>query len=402
MIPVCLYFQVHQPYRLRRYNYFDVGREHRYFDDEKNRLLLARVVDKCYRPATAMLQRLLERHEQFAVSFSLSGCLLQQFRDGFPDVLEAFQRLAATGRVEFLAETSHHSLAWLASREEFIAQVALHRDRIREAFGVEPKVFRNTELIYSDELATFLEEKEYQGVLADGVEPLLGRRSSNYVYRAATPGGLPLLLRDYRLSDDIAFRFSDVRWSEHPLTAEKYDAWVSRLTGDVLSLFMDYETLGEHQWKETGIFEFFEAWVGRHLSHRGARFVTPSQAIAELPHREALSAPRLLSWADEARDLSAWQGNELQRDSLKRIFALENRVKSTGSQPLVTDFRRLTTSDHFYYMATKSYGDGEVHAYFSPYESPYEAYMAFVHVASDLERRLPRQRVSSGAIQPRI
>src|SRR5215471_5169031 len=179
MIPVCLYFQVHQPYRLRRYNYFDVGREHRYFDDEKNRLLLARVVDKCYRPATAMLHRLLDRHEQFAVSFSLSGCLLQQFRDGFPDVLEAFQRLAATGRVEFLAETSHHSLAWLASREEFIAQVALHRDRIREAFGVEPKVFRNTELIYSDELATFLEEKEYQGVLADGVEPLLGRRSSN-------------------------------------------------------------------------------------------------------------------------------------------------------------------------------------------------------------------------------
>ncbi|HTD52767.1 MAG TPA: glycoside hydrolase family 57 protein [Thermoanaerobaculia bacterium] len=400
MIPVCLYFQVHQPYRLRRYNYFDVGREHQYFDEEKNRQLLGRVAEKCYRPATAMIERLLERHEKFAVSFSLSGCLLQQFRDGFPDLLETFRRLASTKRVEFLAETSHHSLAWLASREEFSAQVALHRDRIAQEFGVEPVVFRNTELIYSDELAAFLEEKGYRGVLADGVEPLLAGRPPNHVYRAATPGGLPLLLRDYRMSDDIAFRFSDVRWSEYPLTAEKYDRWVSGLSGDVLSLFMDFETLGEHQWKETGIFQFFEAWVGRHLSHSDARFVTASQAIEQLPHGDPLSAPRLLSWADEARDLSAWQGNELQRDSLRRLFALENRVKNAGSPALLTDFRRLTTSDHFYYMATKSYGDGEVHAYFSPYESPYEAYMAFVHVVSDLERRLSRSRPSA-SIQPR-
>jgi alpha-amylase len=400
MIPVCLYFQVHQPYRLKRYNYFDVGRDHHYFDDTQNRQLLQRVSQKCYLPATAMLERLLKRHSRFAVSFSLSGCLLQQFRDEMPSVRESFRRLAETGRAEFLSETSHHSLAWLASREEFVAQIALHRQRIMEDFGTEPSVFRNTELIYSDELATFLESRGYRGVLADGVEPLLGPRSPHHVYRAASPRGLPLLLRDYRMSDNIAFRFSNRSWSEYPLTAEKYNRWVSGLSGEVLSLFMDFETFGEHQWRETGIFEFFEAWVDQYLADANARFLTPSQAIRELPARDVLSAPRLLSWADEARDLSAWQGNELQRDALRRLFALETRVKATGSEILLRDFRRLTTSDHFYYMATKSAADAEVHAYFSPYESPYEAYMGFMHIVSDLERRLPRPRSISTAIQP--
>ncbi len=401
MIPICLYFQVHQPYRLRRYNYFDVGREHRYFDEAQNANLLRRVSEKCYLPATAMLLRLLERHREFAVSFSLSGCLLQQFRDTAPEVRESFRRLAATGRVEFLAETSHHSLAWLASREEFEAQVALHRRRLLEDFGVEPKIFRNTELIYSDELARWLEKNNYRGVLADGVEALLGGRSPRHVYRAATPGGLPLLVRDYRMSDDIAFRFSNRSWGEWPLTAEKYDSWVRGLSGEVLSLFMDFETFGEHQWKETGIFQFFEAWVNLALSRPDARFLTPSQAIQSLPARDVLSAPRLLSWADEARDLSAWQGNDLQRDALSRLFALEPRAKASGSEELLRDFRRLSTSDHFYYMATKPSGDGEVHAYFSPYDSPYEAYMGFVHIVSDLERRLPRPREVPAAVQPR-
>ncbi|MEP6768975.1 MAG: glycoside hydrolase family 57 protein [Acidobacteriota bacterium] len=401
MIPVCLYFQVHQPYRLRPYNYFDIGREHRYFDDEKNRALLRRVSDKCYLPATAMMMRLLDRHPAFSVSFSLSGCLLQQFRDFAPEVREAFQALAGTGRVEFLAETSHHSLAWLASRAEFQNQIELHRERVREDFGAEPRVFRNTELIYSDDLARYLEERGYAGVLADGVEPLLGTLSPDHLYRAATPGGLPLLLRDYRLSDDIAFRFSNRSWKEHPLTSEKYDRWVSALTGEILSLFMDFETFGEHQWKETGIFQFFEAWVELYLSRPGARFLTPSQAIATLPARDRLSAPRLLSWADEARDLSAWQGNDLQRDALRRLFALEDRAKASGSDAAMRDFRRLTTSDHFYYMATKSYGDGEVHAYFSPFDSPYEAYMAFMHIVSDLEHRVtPARRGPSSFARP--
>lgn len=394
MIPVCLYFQVHQPERLRRYNYFDVGREHRYFDDAANRAILSRVAERSYRPATAMLERLLERHERFAVAFSLSGCLLDRLAAWAPDVLDAFRRLAATpgGRVEILSETSHHSLAWLVSLPEFEAQVALHRRMVVETLGQDPRVFRNTELIYSDALAGFLEGKGYRGVLADGVEPLTGPRSPRRVYRAATPGGLPLLLRDYRLSDDIAFRFSNRGWSEWPLTAEKYDRWVSRLEGGLLSLFMDFETFGEHQWKETGIFDFFEDWVGRHLAHRGPGFLTPSAAIARLPHGDRLSAPRTLSWADEARDVSAWQGNDLQRDALKRLFALESGVKASGSAQLLSDFRALTTSDHFYYMATKAAEDGQVHAYFSPHESPYEAYIAFMHVLSDLERRIPRPR----------
>ena len=406
MIPVCLYFQVHQPYRLRRYNYFDVGREHRYFDDVRNRELLRRVAEKCYLPATAMLARLLARHPGFAVSFSLSGCLLEQLHADASDVLDAFRNLAAdaSGRVELLAETSHHSLAWLASREEFAAQIALHRRQIVEDFGREPRVFRNTELIYSDALAGVLEENGYAGVLADGVTALLGDRSPHHVYRAATPGGLPLLLRDSRLSDDIAFRFSDGSWSEHPLTPEKYDRWIAGLSGELLSLFMDFETFGEHQRKEIGIFEFFEGWVSRHLARRGAHFLTPSGAIAALSCRDELSALGTLSWADEARDVSAWQGNDLQKDALKKLFGLEARIRAAASEDLQRDFRRLSTSDHFYYMATKSAADGDVHAYFSPYESPYEAYMAFMHVVSDLERRLARparaRGVSTGPPRP--
>lgn len=395
MIPVCLYFQVHQPYRLRRYDYFDIGREHRYFDDAGNATLLRRVAEKCYLPATAMLRRLLARHSGFRVAFSMSGCLLEQLRDFAPEALRAFRALADSGRVEFLAETSHHSLAWLASDGEFSDQVALHGRLIEEAFGAVPRVFRNTELIYSDELARFVEERGYAGVLADGVLDLLGDRPRHHLYRAATPRGLPLLLRDARMSDDIAFRFSNRTWTEYPLTAEKYAGWVESLRGDVLPLFMDFETFGEHQWPETGIFQFFEAWVGMHAS-RGGGFLTPSEAVASLSPRDVLSAPRLLSWADEARDVSAWQGNELQRDALRRLFDLEPDVRDARSPELLRDFRRLTTSDHYYYMATKASADGDVHAYFSPFESPFDAYMTFAHVVSDLARRLtPESSVSN-------
>jgi alpha-amylase len=400
MIPVCLYFQVHQPYRLKRYNYFDVGREHRYFDDDANREVLRRVAAKCYLPAAAMLERLLERHPRFAVSFSLSGCLLEQLAAWAPEVRDTFRRLSRTGRVEFLAETSHHSLAWLSSKEEFEAQIAIHRRMVLEELEQEPRVFRNTELIYSDALAAFLAERGYRGVLADGVAPLLGTRSPDHVYRTAAPGGLPLLLRNYRLSDDIAFRFSNREWSEWPLTPGKYDRWVSGLRGDVLSLFMDFETFGEHQWKETGIFEFFESWVDLRLARRGAAFLTPSEAIETLPHGDALSTTRTISWADEARDLSAWQGNDLQKDALDKLFGLEVRIRAAGSEDLLRDFRRLSSSDHFYYMATKPSGDGQVHEYFSPFESAYDAYMTFMHVVSDLERRLPRPaRVRDAARQ---
>ena len=399
MIPVCLYFQVHQPYRLKRYNYFDVGRDHFYFDDTANRAILRRAAERCYLPATALCERLLARHTGFAVAFSLSGCVLEQFRAWAPEALAAFARLARTGRVEFLAETSHHSLAWLASPAEFEAQVELHRRLVLEELGLEPRVFRNTELIYSDALAAFLAERGYRGVLADGIAPLVGARSPDHVYRSAGEPGLPLLLRNHRLSDDIAFRFSDRQWSEWPLTPGKYNRWLRGLRGDVLSLFMDFETFGEHQWKETGIFEFFESWVDLRMAHRGAAFVTPSEAIATLPQSEALSAPSTISWADEARDLSAWQGNDLQKDALSKLFALESRVRASGSADLLNDFRMLSSSDHFYYMATKTAGDGRVHDYFSPFESAYDAYMTYMHVLSDLERRLPRAARTRAALR---
>ena len=401
MVPVCLYFQVHQPWRLKRYNYFQVGRDHRYFDDTRNAALVRRVAEKCYLPGTAMLQDLLDAQPGFSAAFSISGTLLQQLRAFAPAALESFRRLVATGRVEVLAETSHHSLAFLASRGEFLEQVALHGRLVAEELGGEPRVFRNTELIYSDGVAAAAEEMGFSGVLADGVEELLGDRSPHHVYRAATPGRLPLLLRDYRLSDDLAFRFSNRGWSEFPLTPAKYARWVAGVPGELLCLFMDFETFGEHHWKETGIFEFFRGWVAAHLASGGGEFITPSEAIRRLPARDVLPAPRMFSWADEARDVSAWQGNEIQRDALRALYALEPKVRAAGSAELLEDFRRLSTSDHFYYMATKSAADGEVHAYFSPYESPYDAYMTYMHVLADLQRRTEPARRLTAAPSPR-
>jgi alpha-amylase len=394
MKPICLYFQAHQPYRLRRFNYFDVGRQRDYFDVDKDAMILGRVAEKCYRPATALFEELTRKHgERFAVSFSFSGTLLEQLRDHEADVLEGFRRLVAMGRVEILSETYFHSLAWLVSRNEFVAQVAAHRELARRLFGKAPRVFRNTELIYSDELARFIEELGYDAILADGVAPLLRGRSPDTVYRPEGTRSIRLLLRNYPLSDDIAFRFGDRRWEDWPLTAEKYVAWLEKTSdhADLINLFLDLETLGEHHPAEGGIFQFLRE-VADAVIERGGRFVTPSEAVAAIPVRDALSCPRTISWADEERDLSAWQGNELQRDALRALFALERAARTTRSADLLRNWRKLTTSDHFYYMSTKHFADGEVHRYFSPYESPYEAYIATMHVLSDLERRLERSR----------
>lgn len=402
MTAVCLYFEVHQPYRLRRFSYFDIGQRSGYFDLEENRRILARVAQKCYRPATEMLRRLAERFgERFGVSFSVSGALLEQLRDEEPDVLESFRRLAGTGRTEFLCETYYHSLAWLTSTNEFLAQVGEHRRLVADLLGFRPRVFRNTELIYSDDLARFVEQLGFDAILADGVEALLAGRSPDFLYRPAGTRHLRLLLRNDRLSDDIAFRFSNRGWSHWPLTAEKYVGWLAASAGraEVINLFMDFETLGEHQWSDSGIFEFFEKVVELVIA-RGSSFVTTSEAASRLSPRGRISAPHTVSWADAERDLSAWQGNALQRDALRALAALENAVKGNGSPDLLRDWRRLTTSDHVYYMSTKGFSDGEVHRYFSPYESPYEAYMRFMHVVADLERRTgarQRPRVAVGS-----
>lgn len=388
MPAVCLYFQLHQPYRLRRYSVFDTDRH--YFDDFKNASLLRTIADRCYLPTNQLMLELLTLHRgDFCVSYSISGILLEQFRAHTPEVIDSFKKLAATGRVEFLNETYYHSLAYLYSADEFRYQVQRHRDAIQDLFDVPTPVFRNTELIYNNDLATLAGEMGYTGLLAEGVDDLLGARTANAVY---TPPGVEspkLLLKNYRLSDDIAFRFGDKDWAQYPLTAEKFARRVGQIDGDasVCNLFMDYETFGEHQWKETGIFDFLRHLPACLLELPNTTFVTPSAAVNTLPPAGTFDCPRLTSWADTERDLSAWAGNAMQTNALHELYKLEAPLKARADPALLEDWRKLGTSDHFYYMSTKFWADGEVHRYFSPYESPYDAYINFMNVLDNIKSR---------------
>lgn len=389
MPSVCLYFQVHQPCRLRRYSVFEMGRVHDYADDRENRRILERVARKCYLPANALLLELIGRYGgDFRVAFSLSGVVLDQFERHSPEVLASFQRLAATGCVEFLNETDSHSLAFLFSPEEFKAQVLLHRERIQDLFGQSGRTFRNTELIYDNDLARAAEAMGYEVILAEGAEKILGQRSPNRVYRPAAGRSLKLLLRNYRLSDDVAFRFSDSRWAEYPLTAAKYAHWLHRIHREeaVINLFMDYETFGEHQWPETGIFAFLEALPAELFRHRDFRFRTPAEAAAACEPAGEIDCPRFTSWADEERDTTAWLGNAMQQDAARALYSLEAAVLLRRDEKILRDWRMLQTSDHLYYMCTKWFADGDVHRYFNPYESPYEAYINFMNILDDLSQ----------------
>ena len=391
MPSVCFYFQVHQPHRLRPYGVFDIGRRHDYFDEALNASVLRKVAAKCYLPMNAVLEDLIDRTEgRFKVAFSITGTALDQMSRFSPEVIESFQRLARTGAVEFLAETYHHSLSFLASTDEFEEQVELHSRRIEELFGERPRVFRNTELIYSNALARKVESMDFSGVLAEGADRLLAWRSPHFLYSAASTAGLPVLLKSYRLSDDIAFRFGNRAWEGWPLTAEKFAGWLQRVNGcgEAINLFMDYETFGEHQWAETGIFDFVRALPEAVLEHAEMDFATPSEVIARYPIRGEIDAADFVSWADTERDLTAWLGNPMQRAAFDSLYALRDDVIASGDAALLGDFRSLTTSDHFYYMCTKFFADGDVHKYFSPYESPYEAHIAFMNVLGDLAQRL--------------
>ncbi len=395
MPSVCLYFQVHQPRRLRRYSFFDVGRRHDYEDEEENRRILDRVAGKCYLPANELLRDRIETFGgAFRVAFSLSGAVLDQFARHRPDVLESFRRLAATGCVEFLNETDSHSLAFLFSPREFRAQVLRHRKRIRDLFGQTGRTFRHTELIYSNSLAAAVEKMGFEAILAEGTEKILGRRSPNRVYRPAGGGKLKLLLRNYRLSDDVAFRFSDKAWNGYPLTAEKYAHWIHRIRGEtaVVNLFMDYETFGEHQWPETGIFEFLSALPREILRDPTFRFGTPAEAAALQEPAGEIDCPDFVSWADSERDTTAWLGNTLQRDAARALYALEPAVRRRKDEKLLETWRMLQTSDHFYYMCTKWFSDGDVHRYFNPFESPYEAYIHTMNILDDFSQTLKRKK----------
>jgi alpha-amylase len=385
---VCFYFQVHQPYRLRRYSVFDSGTN--YFDDYKNGEICRKIAHKCYLPANRLMLELIQRHGgRFRIAYSLTGLIMEQFERYSPEVMESFQELARTGCVEFLAETYYHSLSFLYSREEFAEQVRLHVDKVRRTFGRSPVVFRNTELVYNNDLAHFVEQMGFRGVISEGADHVLGYRSPNYLYRAPNTERIVVLLKNFRLSDDIAFRFSNRSWAEWPLTTEKFARWVSQVNGNgyAVNLFMDYETLGEHQWAETGIFDFLKELPSDLLRHPDNDFKTPSELIAEYPASGEYDVPHMISWADTERDLSAWLGNAMQSNALHELYRLEAEVKASADPELLHDWRRLQTSDHFYYMCVKYFADGDVHRYFNPYESPYDSYINFMNVLDNLRTR---------------
>ena len=386
---ICFYFQVHQPYRLRNYSVFDIGKSHSYFDNKKNREVMQKVCQKCYLPANRlMLDLISESDGRFRISYSLTGTALEQFEEHAPNVLDTFRELASTGAVEFLDETYHHSISFLYSKAEFAEQVQLHRQAMKSYFGQEPSVFRNTELIYNNELAHFIEGLGYKGIIAEGADHILGWRAPNYLYRPTTTTKIALLLKNYRLSDDIAFRFSNADWKEHPLTVEKYTNWINAVQGDTVNLFMDYETFGEHQWSTTGIFRFMQRLPGALMQNPSLDFRTPSEVIDAYKPVSELDIHNLMSWADVERDLSAWLGNSMQHSAMHSVYKFEEKVKATGDPQLISDWRRLTTSDHFYYMCTKWFADGDVHKYFNPYDSPYDSFICFMNALNDIRARV--------------
>lgn len=394
MQSVCLYFQVHQPYRLKKYRFFNLGNDHYYYDDYLNKSIMERVAAKSYIPMNNLLLDLFKKHgKDFKVSFSISGSALDQFQEFTPHVLDSFRALAQTGNVEFLAETYAHSLAGMKSKEEFVRQIQMHQAKIKELFGLNPQTFRNTELIYSDEIGETIADLGFKTILTEGAKHILGWKSPNFVYTNAINPRLKVLLRNFRLSDDIAFRFSNQDWSEWPLTADKFSDWLSNLDPkeQVANLFMDYETFGEHQWVETGIFEFMRNLPEKILNKPNLGFKTPSEVIKEYQPIAAIHVPNAISWADEERDLTAWLGNEIQDEAFDKLYTVEAAMQNCKDPSLQKDWLKLQASDHFYYMCTKWFSDGDVHEYFTPYSSPYEAFINFMNVLSDFHIRLDRE-----------
>ena len=391
MKTVCFYFQVHQPWRLKTYRFFQMGNDHNYLDDFTNRAIMQKVARECYLPMNALLLSLIEEHKgAFKVSFSITGSAIEQFKAYAPEVLESFKKLADTGCVEFLGETYSHSLSSLASADEFKNEVKLHTKMLKEEFGVKPTAFRNTELIYSDDIAKMVEDMGFKTMLAEGAKHILGWKSPNFVYTDANDNKLRLLLRNYKLSDDIAFRFSNEGWPEWPLTADRFASWVAAENGDVVNLFMDYETFGEHQKASTGIFDFVKALPAAMLATGEVAFATVSEASKKLQPVAVLHSPHAMSWADEERDVTAWLGNDLQNEAFAKLYALAPKVKKAKNKDFEYVWHFMQNSDHFYYMATKWFSDGDVHSYFNPYGSAYEAFINYMNVLADFDIELTK------------
>jgi len=394
---VCLYLHIHQPFRARHYTIFDAGVNHNYFNDDVlddpacNQQIIKKIAEKSYLPTNKVLKELIEKYPDFKVNFSFSGTALEQLEKWAPEVLKSFQDLASTGHVEIVAETYHHSLAFFYSKSEFEIQVMMHRKKIEDLFGLTPRVLRNTELSYNNDLAYWADKAGYKGIITEGWDPILGWRSPNFVYRPAYTENIKLLLKNYRLSDDVAFRFGDKNWVEWPLTAEKYVSWLGAAgdNANVYNLFMDYETFGEHQWEDKGIFNFLKAFPKFWMESRNERvFMTMSEVIDTFDAVDQIDVPQTLTWADTERDLSAWVGNKMQQQAIDCIYKIQDDILKTNDLQLIEDWRRLQTSDHFYYMCTKWFNDGDIHAYFNAYKTPYEAFINFMNIWHDLKFRL--------------
>ena len=389
MKTVCFYFQVHQPWRLKTYRFFQMGNDHNYLDDFANRSIMQKVARECYLPMNALLLSLIEQNKgAFKCTFSITGSAVEQFKAYAPEVLESFKKLAATGCVEFLAETYSHSLASLYSVDEFKNEVKLHSQMLKEEFGVKPTAFRNTELIYSDEIAKAVEGMGFKTMLAEGAKHILGWKSPNFVYTDANDNKLRLLLRNYKLSDDIAFRFSNEGWSEWPLTADKFAQWVAGDTGDVVNLFMDYETFGEHQKAATGIFDFMKALPEALLKTGELEFATVSEASKKLQPVAVLHSPYAMSWADEERDVTAWLGNELQNEAFSKLYGLKAKVAKVNNPDFNYVWNFMQQTSNFYYMASRWLGSSQG---CTPFDSSYDAFINYMNILSDFDLELDAQ-----------
>jgi Alpha-amylase/alpha-mannosidase len=392
---ICFYFQVHQPDRLRLYRFFDIGNSSQYFDEFTNRTILRRVADRCYLPMNALMLELIKKYNgSFRVCYSISGSAIDQFLKYAPEVIDSFKELAKTKCVEFLAETYSHTLSSLISENEFIRQIKEHAETIEKYFGVKPTAFRNTELIYSDSIGNTIANLGYVAMLTEGAKHILGWKSPNFVYTNAINPRLKLLLKNYYLSDDIAFRFSDKKSPNWPLTSEKYAKWLNESVKDedVVNLFMDYETFGEHQSESTGIFDFMRALPSAVFENTSLKFRTPSEVVQIHQPVAPLHVPFAISWADEERDTSAWLGNELQSEAFHKLYSVEKEVMKSGDEKLISDYQKLQESDHFYYMCTKFFSDGAVHKYFNPYDNPYDAFINYMNVLSDFLIRVDNSK----------
>ena len=391
MKSICLFFQVHQPFRHRRYRFFDIGNDHYYYDDYANATGIREIAEKSYLPANKLLLKLIKKLDgKFRVFFSVTGVGLDQFKLYAPKVIESVQKLAATSHVEFLSETYSHSLSSLRNRQIFENQIRLHEQKIFELFGQKPKVFRNTEMIYSDEIGTQISRMGYKAMLTEGARHVLGWKSPNFLYVNAQNPRLKVLMRNFKLSDDLALRFSNPDWSEYPLTAGKFAGWLKGLDDreEVVNLFLGYDSFGKRHSKESGFFEFFEHWVSEIIKQKNFRFSTPSQVIDELQPVSVVSVPNPISWVDEERDITAWLGNDMQREAFAKLYNLSERVAQCDSPELLKDWNYLQASDHFHYMSTKLFSNGGADGHFNPFESPFEAFINYMNVLSDFKIRL--------------